>query len=457
MAKTKTYFFCSECGYQSSTWLGKCPECGKWNTFTEEVVKAESGKRKVESRQLQSAPKRIQNISTSETVRIATGCGEFDRVLGGGIVPGSLLLLGGEPGIGKSTLLLQTALSIPSKKILYVSGEESEQQIKMRADRLTEDGKRENGELYVVSETVTQRIMEHIDAVQPDILIVDSIQTICTETIDSSAGSISQIRECTTEFQRYAKESGVPVLLVGHITKDGNLAGPKVMEHIVDCVLQFEGDRNYGYRMLRSLKNRFGSTAEIGIFEMQGDGLREVENPSEFLLSQRDETLSGCAVAATLEGARPMFIEVQSLVSSAVYGTPQRNANGFDFRRLSMLLAVLEKRCGFKLGAKDVFLNIAGGIRVSDPAIDLAVACSVLSSNVDMPISPRYCFAAEMGLSGEVRSVSRVEHRIAEADRLGFEKIFVSKYNARSLNKKRFGIEIVEVSVIEDAFRALFA
>ena len=437
--------------------LIKCPECGKWNTFTEEVVKAESGKRKVESRQLQSAPKRIQDISTSETVRIATGCGEFDRVLGGGIVPGSLLLLGGEPGIGKSTLLLQTALSIPGKKILYVSGEESEQQIKMRADRLTEDGKRENGELYVVSETVTQRIMEHIDAVQPDILIVDSIQTICTETIDSSAGSISQIRECTTEFQRYAKESGVPVLLVGHITKDGNLAGPKVMEHIVDCVLQFEGDRNYGYRMLRSLKNRFGSTAEIGIFEMQGDGLREVENPSEFLLSQRDETLSGCAVAATLEGARPMFIEVQSLVSSAVYGTPQRNANGFDFRRLSMLLAVLEKRCGFKLGAKDVFLNIAGGIRVSDPAIDLAVACSVLSSNVDMPISPRYCFAAEMGLSGEVRSVSRVEHRIAEADRLGFEKIFVSKYNARSLNKKRFGIEIVEVSVIEDAFRALFA
>jgi DNA repair protein RadA/Sms len=457
MAKAKTYFFCSECGYQSSTWLGKCPECGKWNTFTEEVIKAESGKRKVESRQLQSAPKRIQEISTSETVRMATGCGEFDRVLGGGIVPGSLLLLGGEPGIGKSTLLLQTALSILDRKILYVSGEESEQQIKMRADRLIGEGKRENGELYVVSETVTQRIMEHIDAVQPDILIVDSIQTICTETIDSSAGSISQIRECTTEFQRYAKESGVPVLLVGHITKDGNLAGPKVMEHIVDCVLQFEGDRNYGYRMLRSLKNRFGSTAEIGIFEMQGDGLREVENPSEFLLSQRDETLSGCVVAATLEGARPMFIEVQSLVSSAVYGTPQRNANGFDFRRLSMLLAVLEKRCGFKLGAKDVFLNIAGGIRVSDPAIDLAVACSVLSSNVDMPISPRYCFAAEMGLSGEVRSVSRVEHRIAEADRLGFEKIFVSKYNARSLNKKRFGIEIVEVSVIEDAFRALFA
>lgn len=463
MAKVKTYYFCSECGYQSSTWLGKCPECGKWNTFTEEVVKVESGKRRTESGngrgERGSAPKLISEVVASETLRIPTGCGEFDRVLGGGIVPGSLLLLGGEPGIGKSTLLLQTALAIPGKRILYVSGEESEQQIKMRADRLTESGKRkaESGELYVVSETVTQRIMEHIDAVKPDILVVDSIQTICTETIDSSAGSISQIRECTAEFQRYAKENNVPVLLVGHITKDGTLAGPKVMEHIVDCVLQFEGDRNYGYRLLRSLKNRFGSTAEIGIFEMQGDGLREVENPSEFLLSQRDENLSGCAVAATLEGVRPMFIEVQSLVSSAVYGTPQRNANGFDFRRLSMLLAVLEKRCGFKLGAKDVFLNIAGGIRVSDPAIDLAVACSVLSSNVDIPISPRYCFAAEMGLSGEVRPVARVEHRISEADRLGFDKIYVSKYNTRGISKKRFGLEIVEVSVIEEVFRSLFA
>ena len=402
-----------------------------------------------------SKPKLIHEVSSSETKRIPTQCQEFDRVLGGGIVPGSLMLLGGEPGIGKSTLLLQTALSIPNCRILYVSGEESEQQIKMRADRLNGEQKETN--CYVVSETVTQRIMEHIEEVKPDLLIVDSIQTISTEAIESSAGSISQIRECTAEFQRYAKESGVPVLLVGHITKDGTLAGPKVMEHIVDCVLQFEGDRNYGYRLLRSLKNRFGSTAEIGIFEMHGDGLREVANPSEFLLSQRDENLSGCAISATLEGARPFFIEVQSLVSSAVYGTPQRNANGFDFRRLSMLLAVLEKRCGFKLGAKDVFLNIAGGIRVSDPAIDLAVACSILSSNVDIPISPRISFAAEMGLSGEVRSVSRVEHRIAEADRLGFEKIFISKYNARSLNKKRFGIEIVEVSVIEDAFRALFA
>ena len=466
MAKVKSYFFCSECGYQSSSWLGKCPECGKWNTFSEEVVQAvkPASSSKLRSPLVASAPKPISQVVAAETQRIPTGCAEFDRVLGGGIVPGSLILLGGEPGIGKSTLLLQTALNIPGRRILYVSGEESEQQIKMRADRLMGERKAESGErraeseeCYVVSETVTQRIMEHIEQVRPDILVVDSIQTISTETIDSSAGSISQIRECTAEFQRLAKENALPILLVGHITKDGNLAGPKVMEHIVDCVLQFEGDRNYGYRMLRSLKNRFGSTAEIGIFEMQGDGLREVSNPSEFLLSQRDENLSGCAVAATLEGARPMFIEVQSLVSSAVYGTPQRNANGFDFRRLSMLLAVLEKRCGFKLGAKDVFLNIAGGIRVSDPAIDLAVACSVLSSNVDIPISPRYCFAAEMGLSGEVRPVSRVEQRVAEADRIGFEKIFVSKYNMRGINKKRFGLQIVEVAVIEEAFRALFA
>lgn len=462
MAKAKTYFFCSECGYQSSSWLGKCPECGKWNTFSEEVVQApKTGSQTTRTRAGvgSSQPKIISTVTAGETQRIATGCAEFDRVLGGGIVPGSLLLLGGEPGIGKSTLLLQTALAIPGRRVLYVSGEESEQQIKMRADRIkgADSGGWDAENCYVVSETVTQRIFEHIETVKPDILVVDSIQTICTENVDSSAGSISQIRECTTEFQRFAKEQNVPVLLVGHITKDGTLAGPKVMEHIVDCVLQFEGDRNYGFRLLRSLKNRFGSTAEIGIFEMQGDGLREVANPSQFLLSHRDENLSGCAVAATLEGVRPMFIEVQSLVSSAVYGTPQRNANGFDFRRLSMLLAVLEKRCGFKLGAKDVFLNIAGGIRVSDPAIDLAVACSVLSSNVDIPISPRYSFAAEMGLSGEVRPVARVEHRIAEADRLGFDRIYVSKYNARGIDKKRFGLEIVEVSVIEEVFRSLFA
>lgn len=454
MAKAKTYYFCQECGYQSSSWLGRCPECGKFGTFAEEVVKAApiAGTRRASSAGV-STPKRIQEVTYSETKRIPTHCGEFDRVLGGGIVPGSLLLLGGEPGIGKSTLLLQTALAIHDRKLLYVSGEESEQQIKMRADRIGINTE----QCYVVSETVTQRIFEHVDAVQPDILVVDSIQTISTEDIDSPAGSVSQIRQCTTEFQHYAKTTGVPVLLIGHITKDGSLAGPKVMEHIVDAVLQFEGDRNYGYRILRALKNRFGSTAEIGIFEMQGSGLREVSNPSEFLLSQRDETLSGAAVAATLEGARPMFIEVQSLVSSAVYGTPQRNANGFDMRRLSMLLAVLEKRCGFKLGAKDVFLNIAGGIRVNDPAIDLAVACAILSSNVDIPISPRIAFAAELGLSGEVRPVTRVEQRVAEADRLGFEKIFVSKYNLRELDSKRYHMEIIAVSVIEEAFRALFA
>lgn len=461
MAKAKTYYFCQECGYQSASWLGRCPECGKFGTFVEEVVKATpsavGNQRAVSTKQ--SLPKRIQEVVYSETKRIETHCAEFDRVLGGGIVPGSLLLLGGEPGIGKSTLLLQTALAIHDRRLLYVSGEESEQQIKMRADRLCEfEGRSsESEDLFVVSETVTQRIFEHIDTVRPDLLIVDSIQTIMTEDIDSPAGSVSQIRQCTAEFQHYAKTTGVPVLLIGHITKDGSLAGPKVLEHIVDAVLQFEGDRNYGYRILRALKNRFGSTAEIGIFEMQGNGLREVPNPSEFLLSHRDETLSGAAVAATLEGARPMFVEVQSLVSSAVYGTPQRNANGFDMRRLSMLLAVLEKRCGFKLGAKDVFLNLAGGMRVSDPAIDLAVACAVLSSNVDIAISPRICFAAELGLSGEVRPVSRVEQRIAEADRIGFERIFISKYNSREIDPKRYRIQIVPVGVIEEAFRALFA
>ncbi|MBQ7280927.1 MAG: DNA repair protein RadA [Bacteroidales bacterium] len=455
MAKPKSYYYCRECGYQSSSWLGKCPECGQWNTFEQEVVHNDKPARYTQGRAAEipvSQPKLIQQVAYSETRRISTGCNEFDRVLGGGIVPGSLILIGGEPGIGKSTLLLQMALSIAGCKVLYVSGEESEQQIKMRADRIEHNSQ----QCYVVSETSTQRIFEHINAVKPDILVVDSIQTISTEVIDSSAGSISQIRECTTEFQHYAKTTGVPVLLIGHITKDGTLAGPKVMEHIVDAVLQFEGDRNYGYRLLRALKNRFGSTSELGIFEMVASGLREVPNPSEFLLGQRDELLSGAAVAATLEGARPMFIEVQSLVSSAVYGTPQRNANGFDMRRLSMLLAVLEKRCGFKLGAKDVFLNIAGGIRVSDPAIDLAVACAILSSNVDIPIPAGVCMAAELGLSGEVRPVSRVEQRIAEAARLGFDKMFVSKYNSRTLDRSRFAIEIVEISVIEQAFRALF-
>ena len=493
MAKTKTYYFCRECGYQSASWLGRCPECGKFGTFDEEVVKVESGKRKVENGTLLSVPKRLDEVECGEVPRLSTRCGELDRVLGGGLVAGSLVLLGGEPGIGKSTLLLQSALAMSGEwravsgerrlRLLYVSGEESVEQIKMRADRLLESGewRGESGEqlpgvprelvertancqlptthcqLYLVSETVTQRVMEHVETVKPDVLVVDSIQTMTTEVLESPAGSVGQIRQCTTEFQHYAKSSGVPVLLVGHITKDGTLAGPKVMEHIVDAVLQFEGDRNYGYRTLRALKNRFGSTAEMGIFEMREGGLHEVTNPSELLLGHRDASLSGAAVSATLEGVRPLMVEVQSLVSSAVYGTPQRNANGFDLRRMNMLLAVLEKRCGFRLGVKDVFLNLAGGLRVSDPALDLAVACSILSSNVDMAISPRVCFAAELGLNGEVRPVSRVEQRIAEADRLGFERIFVSKYHRRELDARRYGIEIVSVGVIEDAFRALFA
>lgn len=452
MAKAKTYYSCRECGYQSASWLGRCPECGKFGTFEEEKVKVESGKRKVEN-EGQSVPKRLEEITYSHTPRITTHCAELDRVLGGGIVPGSLLLLGGEPGIGKSTLLLQTALAIRDRRLLYVSGEESEQQIKMRADRI---GTAES-ELYLLSETDVQRILEHVDALKPDLLIVDSIQTVTSSDIESPAGSVGQIRQSTAHFQHLAKSTGIPVLLIGHITKDGTLAGPKVMEHIVDAVLQFEGERQHGFRILRALKNRFGSTAEIGIFEMMADGLREVENPSQVLLSQRDETLSGTAICATLEGVRPIFIEVQSLVSSAVYGTPQRNASGFDLRRLNLLLAVLEKRCGFKLGAKDVFLNIAGGLRVTDPAIDLAVAAAVLSSNVDIPIPSDVCLAAEIGLSGEVRPVSRVEQRIAEADRLGFEKIFISKYNLRELDTKRYHLEIIAVSVIEEAFRALFA
>ena len=452
MAKTKTYYFCRECGYQSSSWLGRCPECGKFGTFEEEVVKAENGKRTRGNDGQTTVPQLLDDVSYSELPRITTHSGELDRVLGGGLVAGSLLLLGGEPGIGKSTLLLQTALAVGDRKVLYVSGEESPQQIKMRADRL--NGASQS--LYVLSETTTQHIFEHIDSLKPELLIVDSIQTITTSELDSPAGSVSQIRQCTSEFQHYAKVSGTPVILVGHITKDGTLAGPKVMEHIVDVVLQFEGDRNYGFRILRAQKNRFGSTSEIGIFEMNAAGLREVENPSEFLLSQRDENLSGSAIAATVEGARPLFVEVQSLVSSAVYGTPQRNANGFDTRRMNMLLAILEKRCGFKLAAKDVFLNIAGGIRAVDPAIDLAVAAAILSSNVDIPLSPRLVFAAELGLSGEVRPVSRIDVRVAEAARLGFERIFVSKYSLRDIGPHHH-IDIVPVSVIEEAFRALFA
>ena len=455
-SKKKSTFFCQSCGAQSATWLGKCPHCGGWNTYVEEVVKREEDP-KWSKEALQTMgntfPKPIKEITYSQDRRIDTHNQEFNRVLGGGLVPGSLLLIGGEPGIGKSTLLLQVALKAENQKILYVSGEESEQQIKMRAERVGFS----NEQCYVLSETSTQQIFQHIENVAPDIVIIDSIQTLYTNNIDSSAGSISQIKECTAEFQRYAKVTGVPVILIGHITKDGNIAGPKLMEHIVDCVLQFEGDRNYGYRILRSIKNRFGSTSELGIYEMSGDGLREVINPSEILLSQRDEQLSGTAIAATLEGLRPMLIEVQALVSSAVYGTPQRSTTGFEIRRLSMLLAVLEKRCGFHLGSKDVFLNIAGGIKVDDPAIDMAVVSAVLSSNVDIPVSPKYCFSAEVGLSGEIRPSNRIEQRIAEADKLGFEKIFISKYNSKSIDQKKYDIEIIPVSIIEEVVTALFA
>ena len=457
MAKTKTYFFCSECGYQSSTWLGKCPECGKWNTFTEEVVKAESGKRKVESRQLQSAPKRIQDISTSETVRIATGCGEFDRVLGGGIVPGSLLLLGGEPGIGKSTLLLQTALSIPGKKILYVSGEESAHQLKMRAERIwSNPNERTPENLYILCETSLENIFEHVKEVKPELMVVDSIQTISTEEVESSPGSVTQVRECASALLRFAKTSGIPVILIGHINKEGTLAGPKILEHIVDTVIQFEGDQHHMYRILRSMKNRFGSTSELGIYEMQQNGLRQVSNPSELLLTQDHEGLSGIAISSAIEGVRPFLVETQALVSTAAYGTPQRSATGFDQRRLNMLLAVLEKRVGFKLIQKDVFINIAGGLRVTDLAMDLSIIAAVLSSNVDTPIENGWCMAGEVGLSGEVRPINRIEQRIAEAEKLGFSHMIIPRYNLAGLNSKKFKMELHPVRKVEEALRALF-
>ncbi|MGC6470709.1 MAG: DNA repair protein RadA [Flavobacteriales bacterium] len=452
MAKQKSTFFCQNCGAQTAQWMGKCKSCNEWNTIVEELLsesKSKSWTKDGKSNVITPLP--IHDITLDSKRRIDTSDKELNRVLGGGIVPGSLILLGGEPGIGKSTLLLQIALQIKEEKVLYVTGEESEQQIKMRADRLNLS----QSSCLILTETNTQQIIQHIQNVQPTVLIIDSIQTLYTSSIDSSAGSVSQIRECTSELMNYAKFSGTPVLLIGHINKDGHIAGPKILEHMVDVVLQFEGDRNHVYRILRANKNRYGSTSELGIYEMQSAGLREVANPSEILLSQKDEPMSGIAVSATLEGVRPLMIELQALVSSAVYGTPQRSATGFDLRRLSMLLAVLEKRCGFKLGAKDVFLNITGGIRVDDPAIDLAVVCAILSSNVDMAINDKCCFAAEVGLSGEIRPVNRCEQRIQEAEKLGFEKIYISKYN--KISHKNFSITIVEVSKIEDVFRLLFA
>ena len=452
MAKVKTTFFCQNCGAQSAQWMGKCKACNEWNTIVEEVVSKTLNENnwKTDTTQRANKAQNIHEISLENEPRIDTGDKELNRVLGGGIVHGSLVLLGGEPGIGKSTLLLQVALRL-QHKVLYVTGEESDKQIRMRAERL---GVKESL-CHILTETNTQNIFQQVAAVQPDLLVVDSIQTLQTNSIDSSTGSISQIKECTSELMKFAKESGTPVLLIGHINKDGHIAGPKVLEHMVDVVLQFEGDRNHVYRILRANKNRFGSTAELGIYEMLTQGLREVSNPSEILISQKDEALSGVAISANIEGVRPLMIETQALVSSAVYGTPQRSATGFDLRRLSMLLAVLEKRCKFKLGAKDVFLNITGGIKVDDPAIDLGVVCAILSSNVDMAIDGKCCFAAEVGLSGEIRPVNRCEQRIQEAEKLGFERIFISKYN--KVNPQDYNIQVTTAGKMEEVFRALFA
>ena len=480
MAKTKVAYFCQSCGYESPKWLGKCPSCAQWNTFAEEVIeKANTAipNWKATSTTLQRANKPVQvsEISFAEEDRVLTPDNEFNRVLGGGIVAGSLVLIGGEPGIGKSTLMLQLALNMPGMKVLYVSGEESERQIKMRAERLLpsqirnskseiENSKFEIGqECYILTETSTQNIFKQIEILEPDMVVIDSIQTLYSAHIESTPGSVSQVRECTAELLRFAKESGTPVFLIGHITKDGMIAGPKILEHMVDTVLQFEGDRHHVYRILRAVKNRFGSASELGIYEMLGEGLREVSNPSEILLSQRDEPLSGVTISATLEGMRPMLIETQALVSTSAYGTPQRTATGFDTKRMNMLLAVLEKRCGFKLGGKDVFLNITGGISVEDPAIDLGLAAAIISSHEDIAIPFKTCFAGEIGLSGEVRAVNRIEQRIAEAQKLGFEQIFISKYNLESggQNKKRidlsrYKIEVKTVGNIEEVFGSLF-
>jgi DNA repair protein RadA/Sms len=458
LAKVKKIFICAECGATSPKWMGRCPGCGEWNTIQEEVIVRETAPeersrlwRGVTGPGTEAKPVLLPEVETGNTRRLVTPDAELNRVLGGGIVSGSLVLLGGQPGIGKSTLMLQLALNVKAK-ILYVSGEESEEQIKMRADRL---GMLQS-DCYLLTETNTARILTHAQNLVPNLIIIDSIQTLSSPHIDSTPGSISQVRDCAGELQRFAKETNIPVFLIGHITKDGAIAGPKLLEHVVDAVLQFEGDRNYTYRILRTLKNRFGSTDELGIYEMQATGLREVSNPSELLLSQTDEDLSGSAVAATIEGLRPMLIETQALVSTAVFGTPQRTATGFDLRRLSMLLAVLEKRVGFPFAQNDVFLNIAGGIRVDDPAIDLAIVAALISSLQDVTVPNDICFAGEVGLSGEIRAVNRIEQRIQEAGRLGFRQIFISKYNLKGLGKKRGKIELKTIGKIEELYRSLF-
>ena len=452
MSKTKSAFFCQNCGYEAPKWLGKCPSCQEWNTFVEEVIDKTPKNILPFSTDIKSAkPLLIQEVIQEKEERIVIQDSELNTVLGGGIVPGSIVLLGGDPGIGKSTLLLQLAIT-ESLKVLYVSGEESDRQIRMRADRLG----LKNERCYLLTETNLNSILTYATDIRPDLVVIDSIQTLFTGNIESSPGSISQVRECTAQLLRYAKQTGTPVFLIGHITKDGSIAGPKVLEHMVDTVLQFEGDRNHIYRLLRAIKNRFGSTNELGIYEMYGSGLRPVENPSEILVTNNDHALSGVSIASSIEGMRPLLVEVQALVSTAAYGTPQRSSTGFDSKRLNMLLAVLEKRCGFKLGAKDVFLNIAGGIKVDDPAIDLAVAMAVLSSNADLPIPKTTTFAAEIGLSGEVRPVNRLEQRISEAEKLGYDKVIVSKYN-KDVNSKKYKIEIVLCSKIEDVVRNVFS
>jgi DNA repair protein RadA/Sms len=457
MSKVKTAYFCSNCGYESAKWLGKCPSCNTWNTFVEEVITKGNDKNDNDWKGFTNdkrASKTIllNQVSTTKEHRLLTTDGELNRVLGGGIVPGSIVLVSGEPGIGKSTLFLQVGLQLSNITTLYISGEESEQQIKMRADRL----KQTNDNFYLLTETATATIFQEIKKVKPDLVIVDSIQTLQSNFIESSPGSVSQIRECAAELQKFAKETNTPVFLIGHITKDGNIAGPKILEHMVDTVLQFEGDRNYSYRILRTLKNRFGSTAELGIYEMSGDGMRSVCNPSEILITQKEEQLSGSAIAATLEGMRPLLIEVQALVTQSVYGTPQRTVSGFDLRRLQLLLAVLEKRGGFHFGIKDVFINIAGGLKVEDPSIDLAVICALLSSFDDVPLPHNICFAGEVGLNGEIRAVNRIEQRIAEAEKLGFEKMIVSKYNKKGFDKHSKGIEVVAVGQVHEVYQALF-
>ena len=452
MSKTKSAFFCQNCGNEAPKWLGKCPSCQEWNTFIEEIIDKSPKQAHSFSVDLAAAkPLLIQEVIQEKEERIVIQDSELNTVLGGGIVPGSIVLLGGDPGIGKSTLLLQLAIT-ESLKVLYVSGEESDRQIRMRADRLG----LKNERCYLLTETNLNSILTYATDIRPDLVVIDSIQTLFSGNIESSPGSISQVRECTAQLLRYAKQTGTPVFLIGHITKDGSIAGPKVLEHMVDTVLQFEGDRNHIYRLLRAIKNRFGSTNELGIYEMYGSGLRPVENPSEILVTNNDHALSGVSIASSIEGMRPLLVEVQALVSTAAYGTPQRSSTGFDSKRLNMLLAVLEKRCGFKLGAKDVFLNIAGGIKVDDPAIDLAVAMAVLSSNADLPIPKTTTFAAEIGLSGEVRPVNRLEQRISEAEKLGYDKIIVSKYN-KDVNSNKHKIEIVLCSKIEDVVRNVFS